>query len=733
MMQFYQGVRAADVAVTEAVKLIKANHAGANLHEARKFLIKTGEALKAERFEEAVDLAKKAQLAAKPTTDYLLSRGRELASNAQDEFGSKSYEEAIEAWKKSLEEYSRARELAHERGEGEAVESIASVEETINENIVHAEIAIDNREMLRLVDTGNSSLDEANRLFGEEDFDGAKRMYEEAGKMFKEALVITEKRDFEPDREKIEAALESIEHSIEAVLLNKGEKMLKHAEDSFKANKFEDAEKEFSEALDFIGGLDIQKPEHDDMLTMGREGIIRAKLEQGKVKMQGADRLFQDEKYYEAKESYKASREQLETVVEEASRHKFSKLVDEINNLIRTCNQNIIASTNAFTEVGAVKPEIIAVDSVGKGAADFRREPIRSHVAATPAAQKLMEKYPELQYIGGGGFADVYRAVRKDGGIVAVKAPRNLDEKTDELFFRELNTWRQLKHRNIVSLIKPYLKPEPHFEIEYVDGENLDDHLKNGSFDIEGACRIIFDIARGLEYAHNKHIIHGDITPKNILLNRIGEAKITDFGLAKISTSSSELKGYTLPFAPVEMFEARVSNEKTDVYQLGLTFYLMLTGNNPFDADSRFVVEEKIKTYTPDPPGENNHRVVSLDDIIMRSLSKEPTKRPSLREFREQIYEFVKKNYGESLHLTENADKIIATNCNLAIFAAKQGDTGECLRALRATLGKVRDPAIREELNRLIEQVEFRINEEISMEPLLDKMETFLKQVEWEG
>lgn len=98
-----------------------------------------------------------------------------------------------------------------------------------------------------------------------------------------------------------------------------------------------------------------------------------------------------------------------------------------------------------------------------------------------------------------------------------------------------------------------------------------------------------------------------------------------------------------------------------------------------------------------------------LDDVIMRSLSEDPKKRPSLREFREQIYEFVKRSYGKSLHLTEGVDKILRMTCNHAIFAVKQGDMAECLSALRYAIGKVRDPAIREELNSSIEEVEFRI------------------------
>jgi serine/threonine protein kinase len=257
--------------------------------------------------------------------------------------------------------------------------------------------------------------------------------------------------------------------------------------------------------------------------------------------------------------------------------------------------------------------------------------------------------------------------------------------------------------------------------------------LQTKSLDVEKACRIAFDIASGLEYAHNRHIIHGDINPKNVLLTSSGEAKITDFGLAKIVSSSTQVKGYTLLYAPVEVLEKLIADEKSDVYQLGLTTYVMLTGCNPFEADSKYEIEEKIKNLTPEPPSKYNPVFSDLDDLIMRCLSKKPADRPSLREFRESIYEFIKKRYNVSLPLTEDIDKILAITCNYALMAAKQGDIGECLRALNSAKEKIRDPEIRNEMKKLIENVEYRAKNEITLEQLLDKMEIFLKKVQWKG
>ncbi|RLF05117.1 MAG: hypothetical protein DRJ64_06005, partial [Thermoprotei archaeon] len=374
-MEYEEEIREVGDEVGEAIRLIKANHTGANLDEARRFLSEAGIALKAERFDESIALTKKAQLAAKPTTEYLLSKANELAAGAEKSFDSESIEEAVNLWKKAIKVYGRVKELADERNEPEIVEKMAEVERTINENISKAEVAIDNREMLNLVDRGNSSLDGANRLFEDTKFGESNKAYTKARNIFKDALVLAEKRGFEADAEKIGEALGSIETSIEAALLNEIDAMLKSAEENFKEKKFTEAERTFTRAIEFLEGLEIQREELEEMLDRGKEGIVKSKLEQGRGKMQAADSLFKNVKYYDAKEGYKDSREYLERVADEASGYKLSKLVGELNNMIQACSQNIATATTALMDINVrgVEPEIITVDSVARGMADFKR------------------------------------------------------------------------------------------------------------------------------------------------------------------------------------------------------------------------------------------------------------------------------------------------------------------------------------------------------------------------
>ncbi|WP_456467819.1 serine/threonine protein kinase [Archaeoglobus sp.] len=340
--------------------------------------------------------------------------------------------------------------------------------------------------------------------------------------------------------------------------------------------------------------------------------------------------------------------------------------------------------------------------------------------------ENLQREYEILEYIGGGGFADVYKA-KANSKIVAIKVPRELKPEFEEIFLNEVENWRKLDHRNIVKLIRPRLNP-PHLVLEYVDGGTLKDKLKKRRLSVVEACKIAYDVAKALEYAHSKLIIHTDINPKNVLLTSFGEAKLTDFGLAKIVTSSSGIRGLTLEYSAPEQLKGK-ADEKTDVYQLGLLLYEMLTGVNPFSAGDIQEIERRIMEYTPDPPSKFVEDAKEIDDLIMRCLSKNSNERPSIREFRQRIYEFMKKSYGVSLHLTKDFRTYARMRVELAFYSAKEGDLGRCLAELKAAREKVGEREIREELDKAIEMVEYMIRENIYSEDFLRMLEVLIKQM----
>ncbi len=712
--------------INKAIYDIKNKHVGADLNEAKRLLTDAGKALANNNLNDAIELAKKSQLAAKPDTGYILSKAKELATNAEKSFNSGEYVNAIELWKKAKEEYERASAIASERNEKEIVDKMKEVKEKINDNIFNAEIAIDNREMLNLVNRGNMAVDEGNRLFDNKEFDKSVEVYKKTIDNFKNATNYAEKRDFKDDKKKIDKAIESVNTSINAALVSKGDFLLKSAEESYTKKLYSEAEEKFSSAINFLQGLNSNEKEIDEMLKRGRNGIILVKIGPGEEKMRTADELTNQSKYYDAKEGYKIARDYFENLIEEASKYGFSGLVDDINQMVKVCTQNISTTTTLLTDVGSVKPAIIPVNDIGKGTAKFNGE---SSDVVIPYIEKLKNEYKKLEHIGAGGFADVFKATtRNDEGVVAIKVPRNI-EKTEDIFFREAQMWQKLNDRNIVKLIKPKLTPIPHLVIEYIDGCNLEEYLKREKRDTETICAIAFDIATAIEHAHKHDVVHGDINPYNILISKTEEVKITDFGLAKVATSSSEARGHTLQFAAKEQIDANKTNIQTDVYQIGLTIYFMFAGKNPFDVGEKETTKERIRTFTPDPPSKYDERVRELDDIIMRCLSKNPADRPGLRELRENIYEFVKKTYNKILPLTQDPISDINIACKLAILAAKCENVNDCLNAFTSMLPKLRNPESRKELKLLTDATEYRINNDLSLKEALEELELSLNKI----
>ena len=204
----------------------------------------------------------------------------------------------------------------------------------------------------------------------------------------------------------------------------------------------------------------------------------------------------------------------------------------------------------------------------------------------------LLARYEPLEYLGEGGFAQVFKVQRKDdGSIVALKIPR-IDEKTSSSFMTEVAAWHYLNDPHIVRLYKADILPVPYLEIEYMGGvveggrqvrdlEHLEKPLGE-----KKAIMVVYGIASGLRYAHEKGIIHNDLKPLNILLDTDGTPKIADFGLAKISARSTLTvqKGYSPLYAAPETLDPALYGNpdcRTDLYQLGVIFFEMLTGTMP--------------------------------------------------------------------------------------------------------------------------------------------------------
>lgn len=712
--------------VTKALKLVQKRHAGANLEEARRFLSEAAEAIQKDNFTSAISLVQKAQLAANPTTEYLLGQAKSLESRGNTAYKKGDFAAAIEFWQKSLKEYESVREIADRRGEQEVLDKVAETVDTIKQDIDTANMEKSNHEMLQLVDQANQAVDEARSLFDAKEFDAAAQEFQTALEKYESASKIAHDLKFE-DETRLREAIAEMQASIETCHLSQGEKLLESALDE-KVNQKEGA---CLEVLKFLETFSSTDPKYGELRKKAYSAIAQARMEVGTEFMAGAETLLNKGEYYNAKEEYRKAQDHFEKVRDFTVEQLLEEEKAKADSLIDICTTNIKACTDSL-----ISREKVAVGRVIK-VEELRRGIVRRQAGPeSPYAEKMAllgKEYEIIKWLQPGGFGDVCVARNREGMIVALKLPREL-EKTEDVFFRELDIWKKLNHRNIVKLLRPRFYPTPLLEIEYIDGGSLGDLLgKVKPVSVEDACRMLFDIARGLEYAHSKHnIIHADLKPGNIILTRTQEAKITDWGLSKIATSSSGVHGYTPGYAAPEQITKSKANKKTDVFQLGIIFYEMLTGDNPFAHGSLAEREERILNFVPDKPSRYSSQLEPLDDLVLSCLQKDPGERPTIREIRESVYKYMKECHDISLHLSETIDTQVKILCQNAMLAAKQNDHAGCIITLKSLMPKVSDGNRRESIQNLLGAMEYRQKEGMEIpDDILNDIDDLLRWVQY--
>jgi tRNA A-37 threonylcarbamoyl transferase component Bud32 len=247
-----------------------------------------------------------------------------------------------------------------------------------------------------------------------------------------------------------------------------------------------------------------------------------------------------------------------------------------------------------------------------------------------PEVAELAGKFPQLeilQLIGRGGMGAVYKARQPAlDRFVALKilAPRIADSPGfAERFNREARALARLVHPNIVAVHDFGKAGDLNYLImEYVDGSNLRQVEQAGRLAPEQALAIVPQICEALQFAHNEGVVHRDIKPENILLDTKGRVKITDFGIAKILgdisdqaplTGVKDTVGTPHYMAPEQIESPALVDHRADIFSLGVVFYEMLTGELPL---GKFA-----------PPSQRVHVDVRLDEVVLRTLEKEPARR----------------------------------------------------------------------------------------------------------
>lgn len=248
----------------------------------------------------------------------------------------------------------------------------------------------------------------------------------------------------------------------------------------------------------------------------------------------------------------------------------------------------------------------------------------------------ISDRYEIIDRVGSGGMADVYKAkchrLNRYVAIKVLKQEYSSDAKFVAKFRAEAQSVAGLSHPNIVNVYDVGEDNGLHYIVmELVEGITLKKFIeKKGKLDVKEAVGIGIQIAQGMEAAHNNHIIHRDIKPQNIIISKEGKVKVTDFGIAKAATSNtitSNAMGSVHYISP-EQARGGYSDEKSDIYSLGVTLYEMLSGKVPFEGESTVTValahiqDEAVPLQQIDP-----NIPLSLSKIVQKCMQKKPDMR----------------------------------------------------------------------------------------------------------
>ena len=264
-----------------------------------------------------------------------------------------------------------------------------------------------------------------------------------------------------------------------------------------------------------------------------------------------------------------------------------------------------------------------------------------THAAPPLTPAELAAEFPQLEILellGRGGMGAVYKARQRDlDRYVALKILRpglDADPGFAERFTREARALAQLNHPGIVTLYEFGKTSAGRYFIlmEFVDGVNLRQLLDAGRLSPREALAIVPPLCDALQYAHDRGLIHRDIKPENLLIDRLGRIKIADFGIARLASESgtgipacppptspdlthrSEFMGTPAYMAPEQRDRPAAVDHRADLYALGVVFYQMLTGELPAAGQLQ-------------PPSTRVHLDVRLDEIVLRALERDPSRR----------------------------------------------------------------------------------------------------------
>ena len=247
-------------------------------------------------------------------------------------------------------------------------------------------------------------------------------------------------------------------------------------------------------------------------------------------------------------------------------------------------------------------------------------------------------RYEIIEELGRGGMGKVYRVedtkLQQEVALKLIKPEIASDKKTIERFRNELKTARMIAHKNVCRMFDMGESKDSHFiTMEYIRGEDLKSLIqKMGLLSAGQAISIAKHVCDGLIEAHKLGVVHRDLKPQNIMIDKQGDARIMDFGIAR-SLEGRGITGAgimigTPDYMSPEQVEGKETDQRSDIYSMGVILYEMVTGRVPFEGDTALSIAVKHKTETPKAPIELNPQIPDgLNSVILRCLEKDKQNR----------------------------------------------------------------------------------------------------------
>jgi hypothetical protein len=353
--------------------------------------------------------------------------------------------------------------------------------------------------------------------------------------------------------------------------------------------------------------------------------------------------------------------ESINEITEEFTKNALAELVDEFDDMDEITQS---ALKKAVEEI-----DDLDVDNENGDKAETEQD---SHVASSDQSKKKGRQPPpsvpntpeiSIDYhdihiqdmIGAGGSADVHLGEVQVDDIthqMALKQPRSagtITKDTIQRFLKEVETWHRLDdYKYIVDVIDWGAKPLPWVAMEFMDGGNLRPYL--GNLGLNQSLWIAICVTEAVHHAHRHGVAHLDLKPENILFRKTAESfwdvpKVGDWGLASVLIEQTQsVKGFTPMYAAPEQFDPDTfgePNDRTDIYQLGVVFYELFTGETPYNGKTTEVMGKILnKSDPPKPTDKNSHLPKEIDSILGPAMAHEKSDRyESLLYLRDNLRE----------------------------------------------------------------------------------------------